>query len=198
MSNEELEWEGVDPARGRPWSRVRQVGRGAYRVELGGVLRPGWMASLGMELSSRSISIERASGRRGPRGTWSAEVDLLRMPHGDDPLSLSYVDLACSGRIADTSQPLILDRYTLTDSVFHGGCIEFDFEAPDSLGLLGRVLAELTMLVLFPVMLRIETKADQVHDRLWLTGINAPPSSEALLRLQQRLARVTRTGDPLS
>ncbi len=187
-----MERESGELWRGRAWSRVRAVGGGTFRVELGGPLRPGWMASLGMELSSRNISVDRANGRRGPKGAWTAEIDLLRMPQGEDPLTLSYVDLAESGRIADTTQPLRLDRYTVTESEFHGGCIELDFEAQDSLGLLGRVLAELTLLVLFPVVLRIETRAGRVHDRLWLTGINGPPSTEAFAHLQQRLARLTR------
>lgn len=195
MGVEDPEREGGELWRGRAWSRVRALGTASYRVELGGPLRPGWMASLGMELSSRSLSVDRANGRRGPKGTWSAEIDLVRMPQGEDPLTLPYVDLAESGRMADTGQPLRLDRYTVTESEFHGGCIELDFEAQDSLGLLGRVLAELTLLVLFPVVLRIETRRSRVHDRLWLTGINGPPSTEAFVHLQQRLARLTREAE---
>lgn len=191
MTGDDRGSEVLENVRGRAWSRARATGVGTYRVDLGGPLRPGWMASLGLELASRNLSVDRASGRRGPKGVWSAQLDLVRLPNGSDPLTLSYVELAETGRTADTSVPLRLDRFTLTESEFHGGCIELDFEAQDSLGLLGRVLAELALHVLFPVVLRIETRAGRVHDRLWLTGINAAPTPEAFERLQQRFARLT-------
>lgn len=182
--------------RGRALSRVRPIAAGGYRVDLEGPLRPGWMASLGLELAALNISIDRAVATRGAKGVWNAEIDIVQMAGGADPLQLPYVHLAETNRSADASPPLALSRYTLIESPAHGGCLELAFEADDALGLLGRVLADLALLVLFPVELRIETSAGRVHDKLWLGGINgSAPPREARMRLEQRLDNVLALGD---
>lgn len=185
----------ADVWRGRASSRVHMLGPQLYRVELSGPLRPGWMASLGVELASRHLSIDRANGRRLDRGIWNAEIDIVRLADSADPLTLSFVALADSGRTPDMSIPIQLDRYALHMSALHGGSLELSFEAPDSLGLLGRLLADLALLVLFPTELRIETHGARVRDRLWLAGIHSAPTAEALGHLQQRLARYVRQSE---
>ncbi len=183
--------------RGRAVSRVHALGQQLYRVELSGTLRQGWLASLGLELASRNLSIDRGTARRGDKGVWNAEIDLVRLTDDVDPLGLSYVQLAESGRTVDAALPIRIDRYTLVDSPLHGGCLELSFDAADSLGLLGRVLADLAMLVLFPVELRVETNAGRVRDRLWLSGIHSAPSLEARALLMQRLERHVRASDAI-
>lgn len=191
-------WMEGESWRGRVLSRVRSIGAVRYRVELEGPLRPGWMASLGLELASRDLSIERAVAKRDGSGLWSAEVDIVQTvppAPGNHPLHLPYAHLAEQSRqptSSASSEPFVLTRYTIIDSPLHGGCVELSFEAEDSLGLLGRVLSELALLVLFPVEFSIQTTNGRVHDTLWLGGIRAAtPSAEARQRLNQRLSRFT-------
>lgn len=188
-------WLEGESWRGRVLSRVRSIGAVRYRVELEGPLRPGWMTSLGLELAERDLSIERAVAKRDGGGLWSAEVDIVQTVSsapGNHPLHLPYAHLAEQSRRAASSEPFVLTSYTIIDSPLHGGCVELSFEAEDSLGLLGRVLSELALLVLFPVEFSIQTTNGRVHDTLWLGGIRAAtPSAEARRRLNQRLSRFT-------
>lgn len=170
------------------WSEVAHVDASMVRVRLGGPLRPFWMANLGRGLSEQRLSIQRAHAKRENEGMWVAELWLLPLPSARNPLAVSYLRLANErGPRAASGEKLALTRYKLEESVDHGGTLRLEFEAEDSLGLLGELLASLAVLMLFPVEMHIETRDGRAHDCLWLRGVGAsqprPEAADLLTRL---------------
>jgi hypothetical protein len=173
---------------GSTWSEVTPLGAGAYRVRLGGAFRPAFMATLGMALSERLISIDRVHATRARDWSWLAELHVIALVGAHDPMTVPFVALA-DADIAHEVSPLMLDRYELIESGDHGGTLRLTLEAQDSLGLLGSLLSSLATFLLFPVELHIETRSGRAHDRLWLGGIGtSAPSRKAEEALRRLLA----------
>ena len=175
---------------GAAWSELSPLGGGTYRVRLGGIFRPAWMATLGSGLAERRISIDQVHARRGHEGAWIAELSLLALEGASDPRGISYIGLAGErAQIYTGGYTLELDRYTLVESSDHGGTLLLQLEAPDSLGLLGALLSSLAALGLFPIEMHIETHAGRAQDSLWLVGAGSSRPLPEATRAHERMLR---------
>lgn len=187
---------GVFTRRDEAWSEATLLGRDEFRVRLGGQFHGAWMARLSTRLAERSLSIDHIHARLTTDQVWIAELHLIRMAPGVEPLSLDYAALA---QDEDESQgpssgSLTIDSYRLLDSRDYGGSLMLTLEAPDSLGLLGALLVQLAQLQLFPIELHIETRAGRAYDSLWLAGAGgAPPAIGARHAAIELLDRARRS-----
>ena len=171
---------GAFTRREEAWSEATVLGPNEFRVRLGGLFTGAWMARLSTRLAERELSIDHIHARLTTDQIWIAELHLIRVAEGIDPLSLDYAALAEDDSEGPISGNLAIDGYRLIESRDYGGSLMLTLEAPDSLGLLGALLGRLAHLELFPVELHIETRAGRAYDSLWLAGIGgAPPESGA-------------------
>lgn len=166
--------------RGEAWSEATVLGKNEFRVRLGGQFLGAWMARLSTRLAERDLSIDHIHARLTTDQVWIAELHLIRLANGTDPLNLDYAALAEDDSEGPTSGNLVIDSYRLIESRDYGGSLMLTLEAPDSLGLLGSLLVRLAQLELFPVELHIETRGGRAYDSLWLGAAGgAPPMSSA-------------------
>jgi hypothetical protein len=174
---------------GAAWSELSPLGGGHYRVRLGGIFRPAWMATLGSGLAERRVSIDQVHAKRGHDGSWVAELSLVALEGATDPRGISYVGLAGErAQIYTGGYTLELESYTLDESADYGGTLMLEFQAQDSLGLLGALLSSLAALGLFPIEMHIETREGRAHDCLWLCSTGASrPMPEAKRALERML-----------
>lgn len=149
---------------------------------------PNWLASLGMELAQRGISIERATARRSSDATWSAELDLLALPRADDPLELAYVELIESD-VMQSVHPLQLVRYSLEEARDVSGALVVSIEADDAVGLVGNFLGQLAMLLLFPLELHVETRGERAFDSFVVGAMGEATSTRTRESLERLLKR---------
>jgi len=171
---------GAFTRREEAWSEATVLGPNEFRVRLGGLFTGAWMARLSTRLAERELSIDHIHARLTTDQIWIAELHLIRIAEGIDPLSLDFAALAEDDGEGPISGNLAIDGYRLIESRDYGGSLMLTLEAPDSLGLLGALLVRLAQLQLFPVELHIETRAGRAYDSLWLAGIGgAPPESGA-------------------
>ena len=175
--------------RGETWSEATELAPSSFRVRLGGPFRGAWLASLSCRLAERKISIDHVHARRTADYIWIAELHLRGSEHAQDPFGIDYAALAEETDIS-TKPVFVIDSYRLLESRDYGGTLMLTIEAPDSLGLLGSLLARLALLGLVPIELHIETKAGRAHDSLWLHATDgAAPASDAHAALSQVLDR---------
>ncbi len=174
------------------FSEVVSLGLGRYRVQLGGSFRPAWVATLCSELAARRISIDEAHARRGSDGVWLAQLQVVALSGAPDVELVPYVELA-EMPIARVPSSFAIDAHRLESVPERADALLLSIEAPDSLGLLGSLLASLAALLLFPVEMRIETRGGRAYDRLWLAGIGgSAPSAGAREALLRRLSSWSR------
>jgi hypothetical protein len=183
---------------GAAWSEVSPLSATQYRVRLGGLFRPAWMATLGSGLAERRVSIDQVHARRAHDGSWIAELSLLALDGASDPRGISYIGLASErAQIFTGGYTLQLDGYALVDSNDYGGTLMLEFEAPDSLGLLGAMLSSLAALALFPIEMHIETHGARAQDCLWLWGTGSSrPTAETRRALERLLQQALGTRTP--
>ena len=173
------------------WSDVTALGGSAFKIRLGGTFGAAWLARLCRGLASQRISIERAHAMRAPNRAWSAELHVVCLPGAPALESLPILPLVAA-ELPDAG-PLELDRYRLHPSTAHGGTLYLTIEAPDTLGLLGGLLAQLAKLSLYPIEMHIETRAGRAEDSLWLYTDHGPrPSIETQDALDRVLAGALR------
>lgn len=173
------------------WSDVTALGPASFRIRLGGTFDSAWLANVCRGLASQRISIERAHAMRASTRAWSAELHVRCLPGAPVVADLPLLQLAAAE--APEPGPLELDRYELTASTAHGGTLHLRIEAPDTLGLLGSLLAQLAKLDLYPIEMHIETRHGRAEDLLWLyTDHAARPNSELQASLEATLAAIVR------
>ena len=174
------------------WSDVTALGDSSFRIRLGGTFSSAWLARLCRGLAGHRISIERAHAMRAPNRAWSAELHVNCLPGAPVVASLPLLQLLAA-EVPDPG-PLELDSYELTASTAHGGTLHLTIGAPDGLGLLGSLLAQLAKLTLYPIEMHIETKDGRAEDSLWLYTDQAPrPSGELQEALERTLISSLRT-----
>jgi hypothetical protein len=174
---------------GSAWSEVTLLSDDNYRIRVGGMLHSAWMVGVCNGLARASISIDRAHARRlAHDGTWIAELHVVALPGAPDPLQLPLIRFA-EDASTQVDEALCLREYELGASSDHGGTLRLNFNAQDSVGLLGSLLAALAGLSLLPVEMHIETRAAEAHDCLWLTATGEATPSEADLHALDRLLR---------
>jgi hypothetical protein len=185
---------GAFTRRDEAWSEATVLGPDEFRVRVGGLFHGAWMARLSTRLAERDLSIDHIHARLTTDQVWIAELHLIRLAEGTDPLSLDYAALAEDDSEGPISGNLVLDSYRLIESRDYGGSLMLTLEAPDSLGLLGALLGRLAQLELFPVELHIETRGGRAYDSLWLGASGgAPPASnarDAVVALLDRSRRI--------
>jgi len=177
---------------GGAWSEVAMLGGTAYRIRLGGAFRPTWLGTLCGSLAEHKLSIESVHAARARDWSWVAELHVQALAGASNPRNLHYVQLA-HDESPHSIPRLALTSYTLEESESHGGALLLTIEAPDTLGLLGSLLATLASIELFPIELHIETKDGVAYDQLWLVspGAARPPiaARSALVELLRRATR---------
>lgn len=167
------------------WSELTRLSDGSFRVRLGGLFGPGWLASLCRGLAERRISIERAHAMRTRNLSWIAEFTALPLEGAEDPDRIAYLALANAPCTAD-DRPLRLRSFDV-EACFDG-TLKLSFEARDGLGLLGALLARLESMALYPVEMHIETQTEVACDTLWLcTTDGASPSGTLRAQLEADL-----------
>lgn len=167
---------------GAPRSGVRVavegIEGGLHRIELAGVLAPGWAGNLASGLAAQRISIVRGSALGGGAGAWSARFDVRRLPGAPDPASLDVAEIARREAREGFSTPLRLARFAVEPSLAHRGSLRLVVEAADGVGFLAALLRRLAYFSLFPVEMRLDTTGERVRDELWLrAGGDRPPST---------------------
>ena len=128
------------------------------------------------------------SGRAIQTGTeWDARLVLDFRGAEVEPASLDYAALAESKPDLPATVSPRLTRYALTRR--NDGSLEVQVEGPDQIGFLGRFLGRLSLVMLFPIEIEINTVLGQIHDRVVLRSIggivpdqSAETSLEFLLR----------------
>jgi hypothetical protein len=175
--------------KGTEWCEVTKLNDTTFRVRLGGLLRASWMAALCNRLADARISIEHTHARLAHDNSWIAELHVFPLDGAPSPLAIPYIDLVETEESTSLT-PLRLDSYRLIDSRDYGGSLMLTLEGPDTLGLLGSLLAPLAGLGLFPVEVHIETRNGRAYDCLWLgAGPGVAPSANAKASLDQLLSR---------
>jgi len=175
--------------RGEAWSEATALAPASFRVRLGGPFRGAWLANLSCRLAEQQISIDHVHARLSTDSIWIAELHLLGLGTGRDPLAIDYATLAEETDIR-TEPVFVTDSYRLLESRDYGGSLMLTLEAPDSVGLLGSLLIRLALLGLVPVELHIETKAGRAYDSLWLCAAGGgPPTRDARDAVAQLLDR---------
>lgn len=159
------------------WSEVTRLSDGSFRVRLGGSFGQGWLASLCSGLAEQRISIERAHAIRTRNLSWIAEFTAVPLVGAADPDHVPYLALAVTPVELD-ERPLRLTKFEI-ERCFDG-TLKLAFQARDTLGLLGALLAKLAGLGLYPVEMHIDTQTDLASDVLWLCTADADSPSEAL------------------
>jgi hypothetical protein len=159
-----------------------------HSLRMEGWFGPNWLASLCSELARRGISIEHATARRGPDATWIAKLELVALPRAQNPLEVPYVELTDSAP-DQTLRPLHLLRFSLHESKHAAGALVVDIEAVDAVGLLGTLLGQLAMLLLFPLEMHVETRGELAFDSFVLGALGhgaSPRTRDSLERLLRR------------
>jgi hypothetical protein len=162
---------------GSCWSEVtaleQQSSSGhTHRIRLGGMLRASWMVGVCHGLAQHDVSIDRAHARRlAHDGTWIAELHVVALQDGSDPLNYPLIAFA-EAEPSELAGPLALSEYQLIESTDHGGTLRLSFRARDSVGLLASLLAAFASLSLLPVEMHIETRNAEARDTLWLTSVS--------------------------
>lgn len=174
-----------------PQSSISRLPNGLYSLTVKGRFsHPHWMAFLFAGLAKAGISV--VSGRAAQRdGEWEAQVNLDFGQSSATPESLDYVALALQKPATmDATAPQLLKNHI---SRRPDASLEITLEGPDQIGFLGRVLGRLSLLMLFPNEIEINTVSGLIRDRLVLRGIGgSPPSAAAQTSLQTMLATLTR------
>ena len=145
-----------------------------HELQLSGrISHPHWMVCLLSGLSQSGVSV--VSGRAQQTALeWDARLLLDFRTAKVQPHDLEYSALAERRPATPDMASPKLSRFELTRRV--DGGLEVQVHGPDQIGFLGRFLGRLSLVMLFPVEIEINTVLGQIRDRVVLRGIggNAP------------------------
>jgi hypothetical protein len=162
-----------------PQSSISALPNGHNQLKISGrFTHPHWMAFLFSGLSAANVSV--ISGRAVQNETqWEANWVLDFSRSGIAPQSLDYVGLALQ-RPTQTggAGALSLTRYQIARRPDQS--LEVWLHGPDQIGFLGRVLSRLSLIMLFPTEIDINTSGGQIRDYIVFRGIGGmAPNDEA-------------------
>ncbi len=151
---------------------------GRHELTLGGRFKhPHWVAFLLAGLAEHRVSV--VSGRASQLAPQQWEARFLLDFHGCSlaPDRLDFVGLCENERRLSGHPPPDVTGFFVTRRP--DKALELRLEGPDQIGFLGRMLAKLCMLMLFPSELRIDTVNGRIEDVIVLRGVagSAPPES---------------------
>ena len=130
---------------------------------------PHWIAFLFAGLAQSGVSVVSGRAVQDDKQEWDARINLDFKNSKVTPESLDYIALAARKPVsADMTIPR-LSRFQITPR--YDGSLEVTLEGPDQIGFLGRLLGRLSLLMLFPSELDINTVSGTIRDRIVLRGI---------------------------
>jgi len=156
---------------------------------------PDWLTHVCSGLAELGISVVTGHAACDGEGRWRAHLDVDVSRALVDPESVDVASLAEPRPWAGGSAPL---RLTALDvGRREDGLLLLQVTAPDELGLLGRLLRELSALKLHPVEVAVSTRTGVAHDRLVLgASSGGVPSSELQTLLGHVLSGHLQPGRP--
>lgn len=161
-----------------PQTSLSPLPNGHQELKISGhFTHPHWMAFLFSGLAKEGVSI--VSGRAGQRGTeWQAQwiLDFARSQAAPD--ALDYATMALQRGASGAAGAPHLSRYQIARRADES--LEVWLFGPDQIGFLGRVLSRLSLIMLFPTAIEVDTMAGQIRDYGVFRGIGgAAPNAEA-------------------
>ncbi|MBL6750881.1 MAG: hypothetical protein ISP90_10185 [Nevskia sp.] len=161
---------------------VRLGTSGQHHLELNGSCRnPHWITALFQGLSDHRISIVSGHVTLGPQHEWHGRFHL---DCAECRIDVSRIDY--SGMTERTTSALLVSEAPLlsTFSVTRRAdqSLELRIDAPDQRGFLGRILARISGLGLFPVSMDIGTVNGRINDRLVFRGIGGMAPGEPVAK----------------
>lgn len=165
-----------------PQSSISPLHNQQYELKINGrFTHPHWLAFLFSGLSAARVSV--VSGRAAQVETqWDARCILDFTGSDAAPNSLDYVTLAlqrpASVGVGGGAGALALGRYQIARR--QDQSLEVWLHGPDQIGFLGRVLSRLSLIMLFPTEIDINTRAGQIQDYMVFRGIGGmAPNDDA-------------------
>ncbi len=161
-----------------------------YRIILRCGFAPGWIGSFTGRLADRRFNIINGYARKINPAVWHAVFE-FETDAGVDASQLDFLELA-DGKLDWTPpQAVHLDDYRIAANP--DGCVSVHISGRDQLGLLGSLLKEFHLYMLFPNEVVVETTAGRVKDFFRLRAMGgAAPSREAITALEEALRSMTR------
>lgn len=147
----------------------------------GRISHPHWLVFLLSGMAAANVSV--ISGRAVQTALeWDARLLLDFRRASIEPGGLDYSALAESKPSVPATASPKLSRYSISRRA--DGSLEVQVEGPDQIGFLGRFLGRLSLVMLFPTEIEINTVLGQIHDRVVLRsigGITPDESAQASL-----------------
>lgn len=174
-----------------PQSTLLRLPNGLYSLSIKGQFtHPHWMAFLFAGLAMSGISVVSGRAVQAESG-WDAQISLDFSRSNAKPEALDYVAMALQKPLTTDATAPILIKFQITRRV--DSSLEVALEGPDQIGFLGRILGRLSLLMLFPTEIEINTVSGTVRDRLVLRGIGGtPPTAVAQSSLETVLRALVR------
>jgi hypothetical protein len=168
-----------------PQSSLSALHNGQSELKIAGrFTHPHWMAFLFSGLSAAGVSI--ISGRAVQNETqWDARCILDFSGSNTAPEALDFVMLALQrpeSSVSSAKSP-ILSQFQIARRADQS--LEVWLHGPDQIGFLGRVLSRLSLIMLFPIEIEINTVAGQIRDYIVFRGIGGmAPNDDAKKSLE--------------
>jgi hypothetical protein len=174
----------VQPA---PEFKIERLGLRRYLLSVSGYLDPGWQSRLAAGLASSSLNIIEGFSASDGFGKWRGEFEFDRAEDVRDPEDLDFAELARSHQAVGETD-VEIDEARLSESMQYGGSLMLTVCGHDSIGFLSRLLTACQNFGLYPVELRLRTRAGKIDDLMYLKDDKwAPPSPHAETALRQWL-----------
>ena len=143
----------------------------------GEILHPHWVAFLFSGLGASHVSVVSGQAKQKSIVSWQASfrLDFARCP--TPPKNLDFL-----GMLNQEQLPLNVEIPHLGDYQIvrrPDESLEVRVQGPDQIGFLGRLLAKLCILGLFPVEMSIDTVAGRIQDSFVFRGIAGVAPNEA-------------------
>lgn len=150
----------------------------------GRISHPHWLVFLLSGLAASNVSV--ISGRATQTALdWDARLVLDFRGALNEPSELDYSALAEKKPITPTTASPRLTRHSVSRRA--DGNLEVNVEGPDQIGFLGRFLGRLSLIMLFPIEIEINTVLGKIHDRVVLCSIGGTAPDESAKTSLERL-----------
>lgn len=167
----------TDPS-AHPTSTLLRSSFGIYELSLEGRFRhPHWVAALFSGLARHHVSVVSGRASSPTWGRWKAAFRLDFSQASIAAESIDYVALAETEPRHSREAPPMIGAFAVRRRPDQQ--LELDVRGPDQIGFLGGLLGELSMLMLFPSELFVDTVDGRIRDTIVLRGMggSAPPDA---------------------
>lgn len=162
-----------------PTFRLNPTGGDLHELVIAGRFRhPHWVAFLLAGLAEQRVSVVSGRASQLAPQQWEAKFLLDFQGASSEPHRVDFVGLAENERRLSGHPPPEVTGFFVTRRP--DKALELRLEGPDQIGFLGRMLAKLCMLMLFPSELRIDTVQGRIEDVIVLRGAAGSPPTESL------------------